>query len=133
MDTVDRASFSFEWVAPDAAAGMILFNAAGNAANGNGEPTGDYIYTASAFSVPAAVPLKSRSNGPTHQGAAASDFVETSVPMNLPTPVDLDKGSIEIHVQHRFFQSIEDSDPGSGVWNRLRRKHQSGYKLFPDK
>ena len=114
IGTPDRASFSFEWVAPPASAGMILFNASGNAANGNNEPTGDYIYTASAFSVPAAgttevtehrvKPIKS---------AAAQRLNETSILMNLPVPVDLAKGSIEIHVQHRFFQSIEDSSPGS--------------------
>ena len=114
MDLVE-GSFSFEWVAPEASAGMILFNAAGNAANGNGEPTGDYIYTASGFSVPAAgaTEITEQTAKPV-KATAAERLRETPVLINLPMPVDLDKGSIEIHIQHRFFQSIEDSDPGSG-------------------
>ncbi|MBI4456293.1 MAG: hypothetical protein HY644_10380 [Acidobacteria bacterium] len=43
-------TFTFNWVAPDGATGPVTFNAAGNAANGNSSPTGDYIYTASATS-----------------------------------------------------------------------------------
>jgi hypothetical protein len=113
--SVDRASFSFEWVAPEASAGMILFNAAGNAANGNDEPTGDYIYTASGFSVSAVgtTEMKGQTVKPV-KGTTGGRLRETPVLINLPVPVDLDKGSIEIHIQHRFFQSIEDSDPGSG-------------------
>jgi hypothetical protein len=114
MGTLDRTSFSFEWVAPAASAGMILFNASGNAANGNSEPTGDYVYTAGAFSVPAvrATDVTEHKVRPIRV-AAGGRLNETSILMNLPMPADLDKGSIEIHVQHRFFQSIEDSSPGS--------------------
>lgn len=37
---------------------------------------------------------------------------ETPILLNLPTPIDLKKGNLEIHIQHRFYQSLEDSTPG---------------------
>ena len=37
--------FEFIWVAPTGPAGDIIIDAAGNAANGDGSPTGDYIYS----------------------------------------------------------------------------------------
>jgi uncharacterized protein (TIGR03437 family) len=49
------ASYEFNWTAPATAAGPVTFAAAGNAANGNQEPTGDHIYTTSAVVQPAAV------------------------------------------------------------------------------
>jgi hypothetical protein len=110
----DRANFSFIWVAPEKSAGMILFNAAGNAADGNNEPTGDFVYTAGGFSVPAEVAAGTSGNA--DDGTDDTNGVrlhETPVLLNLPVPVDLDRGDIEIHVQHRFFQSIEDSRPGT--------------------
>ena len=50
--TNDLHSWEFEWTAPDADVGPITFYAAGNAANGNFVPTGDYIYTTQAESTP---------------------------------------------------------------------------------
>ena len=38
-------SWIFNWTAPAAGAGAVTFYAAGNAANGNGLNTGDFIYT----------------------------------------------------------------------------------------
>jgi hypothetical protein len=112
--TFDRAVFSFTWVAPEAAAGMILFNAAGNAANGNNEPTGDFIYTAGGFSIPAAgmteISGKALKATPAAMGPRLH---ETPILLNLPTPVDLDRGNIEINIQHRFFQSLADSSAGT--------------------
>jgi uncharacterized protein (TIGR03437 family) len=49
------ASYEFNWTAPATSAGPVTFAAAGNAANGNREPTGDHIYTTSAVVQPAAV------------------------------------------------------------------------------
>ena len=50
------ASYEFNWTAPTSAGfGPVTFAAAGNAANGNREPTGDHIYTTSAVVSPAAV------------------------------------------------------------------------------
>jgi hypothetical protein len=37
---------------------------------------------------------------------------ETSKLLDLPSPVDLKRGTVEIHIQHRFLQSISDSTPG---------------------
>jgi hypothetical protein len=41
---------SFNWTAPAAGSGTVTFYAAGNAANGNGVNTGDFIYTTSVAS-----------------------------------------------------------------------------------
>jgi uncharacterized protein (TIGR03437 family) len=46
-DTGSGVSFTFTWVAPDVSAGPVVFNAAGNAANGDGTQFGDHIYTTS--------------------------------------------------------------------------------------
>jgi hypothetical protein len=39
--------FEFDWVAPGSAVGDVLLNAAGNAANGDTDTPGDYIYSTS--------------------------------------------------------------------------------------
>ena len=44
-DTNDANSWEFQWTAPDADMGPVTFYAAGNAANGDSNTTGDYIYT----------------------------------------------------------------------------------------
>jgi hypothetical protein len=44
----DKRTWTFTWIAPATNAGPVTFYAAGNGANGNGETTGDYIYTTSA-------------------------------------------------------------------------------------
>ncbi len=38
-------SWTFTWTAPAASAGTVMFNAAGNSANGDGSPSGDFIYS----------------------------------------------------------------------------------------
>ena len=50
--TNEAHSWEFEWTAPDTDVGPITFYAAGNAANGNFIPAGDYIYTTQAESIP---------------------------------------------------------------------------------
>jgi hypothetical protein len=52
VGTNDAHSWEFKWTAPDADVGPITFYAAGNAANNNGAPTGDYIYTTQEESTP---------------------------------------------------------------------------------
>jgi hypothetical protein len=42
-----RKSWSFTWNAPSTRAGKVSFYAAGNGANSDGSPSGDYIYTTS--------------------------------------------------------------------------------------
>lgn len=39
--------FAFDWTAPDGAPGDVVVNIAGNAANGDADTGGDYIYSAS--------------------------------------------------------------------------------------
>ena len=45
--TSGGVSFEFDWTAPPAGAGSVTFYAAGNAANGNADPSGDHIYSTS--------------------------------------------------------------------------------------
>ncbi len=53
-------TYTVNWVAPsDASRGDVVFNAAGNAANGNGQPTGDRIFLTQAVSLaPSAAPVR---------------------------------------------------------------------------
>ncbi|MBI1748229.1 MAG: hypothetical protein HYR55_16845 [Acidobacteria bacterium] len=46
--TPGGTSWTFTWRAPAAGAGVVQFNAAGNAANNDRTPSGDFIYTARA-------------------------------------------------------------------------------------
>ncbi len=48
-----QQTYEFDWTPPATAAGNITIYVAGNAANGNGQPTGDHIYTASYTLTPA--------------------------------------------------------------------------------
>jgi uncharacterized protein (TIGR03437 family) len=45
--TKNGVAFQFDWSPPSTNAGPVTFYVAGNAANGDGAPTGDYIYTSS--------------------------------------------------------------------------------------
>jgi uncharacterized protein (TIGR03437 family) len=51
--TPGGATFQFDWTPPATNAGPVTLYAAGNAANGNGSPTGDQIYTTSVQLAPA--------------------------------------------------------------------------------
>jgi uncharacterized protein (TIGR03437 family) len=51
--TSGGATFQFDWNPPTTDAGPVTLFAAGNAANGNGSPTGDLIYTTSVQLTPA--------------------------------------------------------------------------------
>jgi hypothetical protein len=67
-------TWSFDWTAP--AAGNVTFYAAGNAADGNGAPTGDYIYLLER-------PV-SATTGVTPEPAPAVMFVGASFPNPAP-------------------------------------------------
>lgn len=43
--TADSHTFNFTWTAPATDEGLVTFYCSGNAANGNGQKSGDYIYT----------------------------------------------------------------------------------------
>lgn len=47
LTAAGRIEWVIEWTAPGAAAGPVVFHAAGNAANGDESPLGDNIYTTS--------------------------------------------------------------------------------------
>jgi hypothetical protein len=47
-------SWTFRWIAPTQAVGQVSFHAAANAADGDGSPSGDFIYTTSASTQPGA-------------------------------------------------------------------------------
>ncbi len=50
-------SWNVDWTAPSIDAGIVTFYASGNAADGNGNSSGDYVYTASAISDPEPAPF----------------------------------------------------------------------------
>jgi uncharacterized protein (TIGR03437 family) len=54
MGTTGGTNFDFEWTAPAAGAGDVVFYVAGNAANGDANNTGDRVYTANVRLTPAA-------------------------------------------------------------------------------
>ncbi len=55
LGTTSSATFEFDWTPPSADVGTITLYAAGNAANGNNQDTGDHIYTTSVNLAVAAV------------------------------------------------------------------------------
>ena len=104
--------FRFNWVAPDPSQGPIFFNGTGNAADGSGDPTGDYIYTAGAYSDSpgSAGTLLTRAEPETRPRMRMNT---TSRFMHLPAPVDLKRGDTETHIEHRFLGPLFDSGPGT--------------------
>lgn len=106
--------FRFVWLAPNDPSGTVIFNAAGNAANNDREDFGDYIYTAGAFSRPSTAvateeppQVLTDSSRPLRRRNTSSRFV------HIPAPVNLERGSMEIHIEHRFLQSLGDATPGT--------------------
>ena len=57
------ATFQFDWMPPATNAGPVTLYVAGNAANGNGQPTGDLIYTSSMQLTPVAASAPSIAAG----------------------------------------------------------------------
>ena len=114
QNTMDGpVEFHLNWVAPDPKGGAVLFNAAGNAANGSDEPSGDYIYTAGAYS---GVEGPSTSRGlMTEKGGEKRPLrVSTSTRLlDLPVPKALNRGAWFFTVQHRFLGPLEDARPGN--------------------
>ena len=103
--------FHFNWTAPQQSAGPVMFNASGNAAAGTNSNDGDYIYTAGAYSGAAAVeaPLVA-----SQEKAKPSRRLNTSSRFaHLPAPIDLSKGNLEVHIEHRFLGSVEEGGIGN--------------------
>ncbi len=103
--------FHFNWIAPEQSAGPVMFNASGNAADGANASAGDYIYTAGAYSGAAAgkVPLvaSQEKTKPKQRLNTSSRFA------HLPAPIDLEKGNMEVHIEHRFLGSLEQGGIGN--------------------
>ena len=109
--------FRFRWTAPDPALGPVLFNASGNAADADGSTAGDYIYTAGAYSggpgLPATSQLPVSSEAPPQSRRISND----SRVAHMPAPVDLDRGNVEVIIQHRFLGPFlgRDGTPDAGT------------------
>jgi hypothetical protein len=105
--------FQFNWVAPESSNEMVLFNAAGNAANNSNSPAGDFIYTAGAWSSASGVPLSTMAiPKPEEEKKWGERLVEASKVVDLPAPIHLRKGAFQFNVQHRFFEALADSSAG---------------------
>jgi hypothetical protein len=101
----DSKSWSFDWIAPASGSGIITFYGAFNAANGNGNTTGDVIYL-STYSVSEA------STGITNNIADLADI--KTFPNPFTDFLDITFGSLEEPVR-RIRISSQD---GKMVWAR---------------
>ena len=106
------AEVVFTWATPVSPQGPVIFNAAGNAANSDADTTGDFVYTAGAYSQPPFVltgePAPAAGgNQPPQRLSSSSRFI------HIPAPADLARGSTEVHIEHRFLQSLGEATPGT--------------------
>ncbi len=121
------AQFRIDWVAPGAQDGPIIFSATGKAAGGD-DAAGDFVYSAGGFSRPAESqqspvpkPASSDPQQPSPEPVEVSPeatpgfrrLQEMSRIANLPAPVNLKRGSMEILIQHRFLESIGSAGAGN--------------------
>lgn len=106
--------FHFTWIAPDPSGGQVFFNAAGNAANSNNSPAGDYIYTAGSWSGEAGAGSSAAAAAaqPKKEAGWGDRINDSSKVVNLPAPAHLHRGAFEMEIQHRFVESLGDSRPG---------------------
>lgn len=112
-DTLDGpVEFRLEWIAPQKT-GPVQFNAAGNAADYSDDPTGDYIYTAGGYSAPATRRAPGELTQQTQEPISPYRRINSASRLvHIAAPVDLDKGDVEINIQHRFLKALNDSSPG---------------------
>jgi len=108
--------FYFEWIAPAHERQGVVFNAAGNAADGSEDPTGDYIYTAGSFTTSEEVreltDTQDLPSSPPSEKKRTPRITTASTFLHIPAPVDLQARQWEIQIQHRFQQALADSEPG---------------------
>jgi uncharacterized protein (TIGR03437 family) len=123
------ASFAFDWMPPSSNVGNIVIYVAGNAANGDGSSSGDYIYLAKYTLTPAQAqsntPTISTSNGVvnaasyqptisagswvTINGTTLANSTRTWLPseiVNGKLPTSLDGVSVEIDGKPAYVQYI---------------------------
>ncbi len=105
--------FHLKWTAPDDPGGLVIFSATGRAAGVGSDAPGEFVYTAGNFSRPAVAqepePVEVVDATP---AKAPARLQETSKIVDLPSPVDLKRGSVEIMIQHRFLDSVRDAGFG---------------------
>jgi Membrane bound beta barrel domain (DUF5777) len=105
--------YHFNWIAPDSPGGLVLFNGAGNAANSDNSPNGDFIYSAGAWSeAEGTAPQPTAANEPVAQASWGRRTNTASRIIDLPAPAHLPKHGVEMFIQHRFFEGLSDSRPG---------------------
>ncbi len=107
------AEYRFNWIAPDPSQGQVLFNAAGNAADSSNSATGDFIYTAGAWSGSGGIaPQLTAAPAPRIEKKWGDRVNDSSKVVDLPAPAHLRRGAFEVSIQHRFVESLADSKPG---------------------
>jgi glucose/arabinose dehydrogenase len=115
----NQREWTFNWIAPDAPIGPVSFYLAGNAADGNGRPTNDHIYTTSTTLPPAETPSGFNLNiEPTTQtitaGSIASYTINVSSTSGFTGEVSLSVDGLpgESNVN---FQPPTINTPGSSI------------------
>jgi hypothetical protein len=97
MPFAPEMAWTVNWIAPDPAVGDVTFYAAGNAANNNNAPTGDYIYTTSltvSGSGGGATPTPTSAAGtPTPTAGPATGTPTPSAASPTPAPASPTPGS----------------------------------------
>jgi hypothetical protein len=109
------ADFHLHWTAPDNPGGLVIFSAAGRAADASADASGNFAYTAGTFSRPAAAPEPQEPTAVEVEADSADSFArlqETPKIADLPSPVNLKRGSLEIMIQHRFLDSVDKAGAG---------------------
>src|SRR5262245_7188327 len=103
----NQSSWTFKWRAPAQNVGRVTFYVAGNAANGNGNNSGDYIYlTNASIQAPAALPQVSPVSAASYLGTLSSEAIGAIFGANLaaanasattqPLPVDLGGTKVKV-------------------------------------
>jgi hypothetical protein len=98
-------SWTFTWTAPSSRIGRIGFHAAGNAADGSGDPLGDYIYTTSALSFDGPLSISGRA---TYSGGAGIPGVR----IIISNP----QGAVRTAITNSFGYFTIDSIPGGTTY-----------------
>jgi len=88
-------TFNFNWTAPVAGTGNVTFYSAGNAANGNGNAAGDFIYTTSHIV--------------TEMTSGIKDITDESAMQVYPNPV-VDKFKVRFNLKESAFVEIKMLD-----------------------
>ena len=103
----NQNSWRVRWRAPAQSVGRVTFYLAGNAADGSGDPSGDFIYTRNfSLQLATSVPTVTTVSAASFQAGAASNAIEalfgtnlaasTAVATSLPLPTTLNGVQVKI-------------------------------------